>query len=131
MEQLILRHSAVDLSAKVSPNFCNRKSQGRKYRDKIELMAGRNSFQERLARVQPRNRRTTRQQAGIARDTAESWLLTAIADIFLNGWMFFLSSVAFTVLGCLVFLDFIGLEVGTLIALALAAFWYFVIKFDL
>lgn len=62
---------------------------------------------------------------------AISWLVSSVVDIAMNGWAFFLSGLAFVVFAGLFFLDFIGIEVGLMVALALAAFLFFVLKSEL
>ena len=95
-------------------------------------MADRSKFQERLARIQPRNnRKQGRDTRAWQNDTTESWFVSAVLDIVFNGWMFFLSGLAFAVFAGLVFVDFIGFEVGLLAMFALGACLYFLLKSEL
>lgn len=95
-------------------------------------MSNRIAFRERLARIPQKNAERPSPRAWDERDNkAGGWIISSLLDILLNGWMYFLSGIAFTILSVLLFLDFLGLGVGFLIFLALAAFIYFVLKAEL
>lgn len=83
-------------------------------------------------RIAPRASRGRRQESASNPEAGViSWIFSVVVDIALNGWAFFLSGLAFVVFASLFFLDFIGIEVGLLAAVALAAFLFFVLKSEL
>ncbi|MEO3414216.1 hypothetical protein AAFO92_06130 [Roseovarius sp. CAU 1744] len=95
-------------------------------------MADRKSFQERLVRIAPRVSRGSRPESASHPEAGViSWIVSVVVDIAFNGWAFFLSGLAFVVFAGLFFLDFFGIEVGLMVAVALAAFLFFVLKSEL